>query len=98
MRKTIVWLLVLTLLISMTACGGEENNLVGEWYVDGYNVVGFTFYSDGTCKIRGEYGTCTWDIVDGKLSITTANSKIYTAEYELSGDKLIINGNAFTRK
>ena len=82
-------------LVGMLAQGGHSG-FVGEWYWG--DKLCFTFYSDGTCKVRGEYGTCQWDVVDGKLKRINVYSQTYATDYTLAGNKLIINGNAFIKK
>lgn len=82
-------------LVALFTQGGKAD-FVGEWYLG--DKLYFTFYSDGTCKVRGEYGTCQWDIVDGKLKIINVYSQTFATDYTLEGNKLIINGNTFIKR
>lgn len=88
--------LVVTYIVAMLFAPGPESGLVGEWYLN--DKLFFTFYSDGTCKVRGEYGTCQWDVVDEQLKIINVYAQTYASDYTLNGNKLVINGNTFTRK
>ena len=94
-KRFVALLCVLALILTLAGCG-DKGKLVGEWYYNGK--LEATFYSDRTCKIRGEYGTCSWDIVDGKLKITNVYSQTVAGDYEVSGDKLTINGVTYTKK
>ncbi len=80
-RKGLSLLLVVVLLsICLTACGKSmEDQLADSWYPNGHAVSqqdggkgpAFTLYSDGTCKIAGEYGTGHWSVVnDNQLKLT----------------------------
>ena len=74
-----------------------ENAFVGSWKCEGYNGVYFTFYSDGTCEVYGEYGTCQWNIVDEKLKIINFYGQTQAYDYEWQGSDLVINGITFTK-
>ena len=94
-KRVVALLCVIALLFTLAGCG-DKSKLVGEWYYNGK--LEYTFYSDGTCKIRGQYGTCSWDIVDGKLKVVNVYSQSAAVDYTISGDKLIIGGTTYTRK
>lgn len=90
---------VVALILILALSGSEKKELVGEWYLDGTNTWYFTFYSDGTCKVRNEYGTCKWDIIDGKFRITTFYGQTAeTEKYSITGKKFTLNGNVFVKK
>lgn len=90
MKRIVAFVMVVVLVLSITACG-DQSALVGKWYSEGsYDTPNFTFYSDGTCKVKGEYGSCKWDIVDSKLKITTFYGEVYVLNYEINGDKLVL--------
>ena len=95
MKRVIVLICIMLLLLALAGCGAKSA-LVGKWYYG--DTLCFTFYSDGTCKVRGEYGLCEWDIVDGELKIVTVYKESVSADYEVSGNKLTINGTTFTKK
>lgn len=62
-------LMAILMMITLTACSGksgEKNSVVGKWYFAGANEPQFSLYEDGTCEIRGEYGTGKWSLSDGK--------------------------------
>lgn len=68
-RLTLLVFCMLLLISVLAGCGGSgyEKKLVGSWYTKGYSDADFTFYSDGTCEVRNEYGTGRWSIMDGNV-------------------------------
>ena len=72
MKRTIALLLVIAMCLSLAACGGGyKKKLIGSWYEAGEDEPQFIFYSDGTCKIRYEYGTGSWRLLDdNQLKVT----------------------------
>ena len=74
-----------------------EGSFVGSWSREGYSGAYYTFYSDGTCEVRGEYGTCQWSLVDGKLKIINYYGQTDAYDYEWQGFNLVINGVTFTK-
>ena len=59
---------VLVLLL-LAGCSGQkslEEQMAASWYAEGESEPSFTLYSDGTCKIAGEYGSGTWAVVNEK--------------------------------
>lgn len=44
----------------------KEELMCGDWYVQGYDTLAFSFYDDGTCQVRarGDYVQGTWSVVD----------------------------------
>lgn len=103
-RKMFALILLAALLLSLgTACGkgtNVEKKLEGSWYKNGHTSLNrdmrdgpeYIFYSDGTCQIASEYGTCTWTIVnDGQLKLTNFYGEITTAEIgALTDEKLTL--------
>ncbi len=85
MKKTLILFLCCSLLLTavLAGCsggGGYKNKLVGSWYFSGDDEPQFEFYSDGTCEIAYEYGTGTWDVLDGNLlKITNFYGETQTA-------------------
>lgn len=93
MKKIIAMLCLLALLISLTACSSPEDELVGKWYIERNDVLYFTFYSDGTCKVHGKYGTGKWSVTDGVLKLVDFYGQTTTFDYTVKGDVLTINAN-----
>ena len=63
----------LMILVLLAGCGkpSYEKLLEGTWYLEGSSSSQFELYSDGTCKITGEYGTGEWSVVnDDQLKLT----------------------------
>ena len=57
--------LLLALVLSLAGCGKSvEKRLVGSWYEEGRHNPTLVLYDDGTCEMRGEYGTGHWNIVN----------------------------------
>lgn len=98
MKRFVAMVCLLAICISLVGCNADKNALVGKWYLEDYDVLYATFYSDGTCELRGEYGTCQWDIVDGQLKIVNVYKQTYASDYELNGDTLVINGWTLYKK
>ena len=51
----------------LSSCGKSKEVLMcGDWYVQGYDTLAFSFYDDGTCQVRarGDYVQGTWSVVD----------------------------------
>lgn len=51
----------------LSSCGKSKEELMcGDWYVQGYGTLAFSFYDDGTCQVRarGDYVQGTWSVVD----------------------------------
>lgn len=63
---------MLLMALLLAGCGKSyEEQLAGSWYREGSASPIFTLYSDGTCEIKGEYGTGTWAVVnDDQLKLT----------------------------
>jgi len=74
-RKNLRYGLLLLLIVFLfTGCAGQasvEEQLAGNWCVDGEDEILFALYDDGTCQIAGSYGTGTWSVVnDNQLKLT----------------------------
>lgn len=54
----------------LSSCGkskkSKEELMCGDWYIQGYDTLAFSFYDDGTCQVRarGDYVQGTWSVVD----------------------------------
>ena len=80
--------------ILMIALASRSSSLIGSWTRverEGEATPDFIFYSDGTCKLRGEYGLGNWKKVDGKLRITTFYGEAYFFDYDVDGDELTLS-------
>lgn len=91
MKKITAAVLVITIVVLLCACSSPEDELVGKWYIEDNDVLYFTFFSDGTCKVYGEYGTCKWSVTDGLLKIINFYGQTTTYEYSAEGDSLTID-------
>lgn len=95
MRKRILVLLLLVFTLSACSVGGvSKRNLCRAWYERGYSSPAFVLYDDGTCEIDGEYGGCTWSLVNGNIlklsnyygeSETGRVDRVTSSELHLSG-------------
>lgn len=80
--------------ILLVALVSGSSSLIGSWTRverEGEATPDFTFYSDGTCKLRGEYGLGKWKKVDGKLRITTYYGEVYIFNYDINGDEMTLS-------
>lgn len=81
--KYMMFVLCMTgLLVSFSGCGNKisEDKLVGAWYLEGKDSPAFTLYNDGTCEMKGEYGTGTWALVnENQLKLTNYYGESDTA-------------------
>lgn len=99
MKRLFVIAFVLVLIFTMAGCSREKKALAGDWYLEGTDTWYVTFYSDGTCKVRGEYGTCKWDIIDGKFRLTNFYGQMEeTEEYSISKTKLVLGERTYIKK
>ena len=91
MKRILALLLCIIFCLNLTACGNsKEKKLAGDWYTDA-DILQFSLYSDGTCEIRGEYGTGKWTVLDdGRLKLTNFYGESDTCKYELEGDTLTL--------
>ena len=73
-RRNLLVLVICVLLMAalFTGCGkSREEQLTGSWYREDSTSPILTLYSDGTCELKGEYGTGTWAVVnDDQLKLT----------------------------
>lgn len=91
------------LVLTFVSCGKEEpyeQILLGTWYYEGDSSPTLTLYSDGTCKINGEYGTGKWSIVNNNvLKLTNYYGESQTATIlEVTGDSFIIEDGGNVKK
>lgn len=84
--------LCLVLIVLLGGCGSNfsAKKMEGEWYAPGSSIPDITLYSDGTCEMSGEYGSGTWNVVNGNLlKMTNYYGEVETATIKsLSNKKL----------
>lgn len=95
MKKALGILLAICLLTSLlTGCenGGKKDPMVGSWYVEGNSTPQFTLYDDGTCEIKGEYGSGTWSVVNGnQLKLTNFYGEVQSAKIKnIEGERMTL--------
>lgn len=90
MKKTVkivsIALAIISIFLSLSACGGKENEIVGMWYDDDGEVL--NVQKDGTYNFDGEYGSGTWKILDDKETIEFTDFYGMTKNIEITEDDL----------
>lgn len=85
---------ICAVVLVLALLAGGSDKLVGSWTRverEGETTPDFTFYSDGACKLRGDYGMGKWKRVDGKLRITSFYGETYVFNYNVNSDKLTLS-------
>jgi hypothetical protein len=62
--KSFLVLLLVTLICGCSKPASTRDKLCGQWYFDN-GQPSFLFNNDGSCIIQNEYGTGSWDLVNG---------------------------------
>lgn len=95
--KLMTFIFLISSFLSLIGCSNGnsiEKQLPGEWCLEGSSTVQFEFFSDGTCTIRGTYGTGRWNFLDGKLKITDFYGETQAVDIvACNNDNLIIESN-----
>lgn len=90
MKKTVklvsIVLMIISILLSLSACGGIEDDIIGMWYDDDGNVL--SVQKDGTYNFNGEYGSGTWKILDDDETIEFTDFYGMTKNIEITEDDL----------
>lgn len=95
MKKAIAVVLLLSIILVLAGCSKPEDALVGKWYYKDNDLLACTFFSDGTCNLRGHYGTGNWSVEDGVLKIITFYGETMLFEYEVSGDTMKLSAKDY---
>lgn len=89
-----------TIMFGMLCCcfgctqKNQDSQLATSWYMEGEETEAFILYDDNTCKIANEYGTGTWEVVNGEqLKITNYYGETQTANIVSIEDGCLILGN-----
>ena len=99
MKKTLaIVLVVVALATMMVACGVKSNSIIGTWEMtQDEQTVSFTFEDGGKGKMdmMGMSVDTTWEIKDGKLTISASvmgveQVAVDGADYKVDGNKLSI--------
>lgn len=90
MKKTVkfvsVVLVIISIFLSLSACGGIEDEIIGMWYDDDGEVL--SVQKDGTYNFEGEYGSGTWKILDDDETIEFTDFYGMTKNIEITEDDL----------
>lgn len=104
MKKLFALLLTLVMLVGVFAACGGGDSIIGTWEGEQDGVtLELTFEEGGKGKM-GSMGTtldCTWEIKDGKLSMSMemfgqSGELFKDAEYSVKGDELSITADGET--
>lgn len=79
-------LAIISIFLSLSACGGKEKEIIGMWYDDDGEVL--NVQKDGTYNFEGEYGSGTWKILDDKETIEFTDFYGMTKNIEITQDDL----------
>ncbi len=81
-----VVLIVTTVVLTLSSCGGKSGKIAGMWYNEDGKVL--NVQSDGTYNYEREYGTGTWKVLDDKKTIEFRDFYGETTNIEIVKDDL----------
>lgn len=81
-----VVLVITSIFLTLSACGGVEDEIIGMWYDEDGDVL--SVQKDGTYNFEGEYGSGTWKILDDNVTIEFTDFYGMTKNIEIIEDSL----------
>ena len=106
MKKIIALFLLLTIALSLVACGGPAEvdpatAIVGKWQDANGNIMSFDANHAGTCVISGRQTTCSWQYMTADdnflIDYTSGNGRATVEQKEGVGLILTWEGAEFKR-
>lgn len=92
MKKNIlIFIVILTTISILTACGSPASKLIGQWERDGdYAVTKLEFFDDGTYTSDHSNYNGNYTINDNRLKITGILVEPETFDFEIKNNTLVL--------